>query len=81
MWVGVDPPHWIGLGDNERDPKLWYGLSFPLSPRAPSPHREGSEDLDRMVFMGESFEDWCLAMGQVSSCPLRLETGEEGTLR
>lgn len=27
--------------------------------------------------MGESFEDWCLGMGQVSSCFLRLETGEE----
>lgn len=34
--------------------------------------------MDRMVFMGESFKDWCLGVGQVSSCPLRLETGEEG---
>lgn len=31
-----------------------------------------------MVFRGESFEDWCLGTGQVSSCPLRMETGEEG---
>lgn len=28
--------------------------------------------------MGDSIEGWCLGTGQVSSCPWRLETGEEG---
>lgn len=57
-WTSGYPPPLFGLSDSVRGiQSLWYGLSFPLSPRAPSPDREGSEDLDRLVFMGESFED------------------------
>ena len=34
--------------------------------------------MDRMVFVGERVEDWCLGMGQVSNCPWGLKTGAEG---